>query len=75
MAILPLDRLLAPLPGAVPCGEDLLYSPEFDRIQEARRFDDPSLDQGEWVTDIKEADWRAVIGADGCGDDRTGVPQ
>ena len=61
MAILPLDRLLAPLPGEAPCGEDLLYSPEFDRIQEARRFDDPSLDLGEWVTDIKEADWRAVI--------------
>ncbi len=40
----------------------MLFSAEFDRIQEARRFDDPSLDQGEWVTDIKEADWREVIG-------------
>lgn len=43
-----------------PCGEDLIYSAEFDQIQEARRFDDPSLSQGEWVTDVKEADWHGV---------------
>ncbi|KHK52929.1 type VI secretion protein ImpA [Ralstonia sp. A12] len=61
MASLPFEQLLAPLPGAQPCGEDMLFSAEFDSIQEARRFDDPSLDQGEWVTEIKEADWRAVI--------------
>jgi len=61
MASLPFDQLLAPLPGAQPCGEDMLFSAEFDSIQDARRFDDPSLDQGEWVTEIKEADWRAVI--------------
>jgi type VI secretion system protein ImpA len=39
------------------CGESMMFSSEFDEIQEARRFDDPSLSQGEWVTDIKEADW------------------
>ena len=61
MASLPFEQLLAPLPGAQPCGEDMLFSAEFDSIQDARRFDDPSLDQGEWVTEIKEADWRAVI--------------
>lgn len=61
MASLPFDQLLAPLPGAHPCGEDMLFSAEFDGIQEARRFDDPSLEQGDWVTEIKEADWRAVI--------------
>ena len=44
-----------------PCGEDLVFSPEFDAIQEARRFDDPSLAQGEWVTEIKEADWIKVV--------------
>lgn len=44
-----------------PCGEDLIYSSDFDQIQEARRFDDPSLSQGEWVTDVKEADWPGVI--------------
>ncbi|MCO8649117.1 type VI secretion system protein TssA, partial [Burkholderia multivorans] len=29
--------------------------------QEARRYDDPTLDQGEWVTEIKEADWGLVV--------------
>ncbi|WP_055325056.1 type VI secretion system protein TssA [Ralstonia solanacearum] len=61
MATLQLDQLLAPLSGPTPCGEDMLFSSEFDAIQDARRFDDPSLDQGEWVTEIKEADWRAVV--------------
>jgi type VI secretion system protein ImpA len=44
-----------------PCGEDLIFSADFDDIQEARRFDDPSIAQGEWVTEIKEADWPAVV--------------
>jgi len=56
-----LAPLVAPLDGASPCGEDLLFSSDFDAIQHARRFDDPSLDQGEWVTEIKEADWGLVI--------------
>lgn len=56
-----LAPLIAPLEGASPCGEDLLFSSDFDAIQYARRFDDPSLDQGEWVTEIKEADWSFVI--------------
>jgi type VI secretion system protein ImpA len=60
---MPIDLapLIAPLEGASPCGEDLLFSNDFDAIQQARRFDDPSLDQGEWVTEIKEADWGFVI--------------
>ncbi|WP_186134220.1 type VI secretion system protein TssA [Burkholderia gladioli] len=53
--------LLAPLSEASPCGEDLLFSSEFDAIQHARKFDDPSLDQGEWITEIKEADWGFVV--------------
>lgn len=58
-----LDTLLAPLPGDAPCGEDLSFSPDFDAIQEARRADDPSLDQGEWITDLKTADWPFVAQA------------
>lgn len=54
------DDLLGPIPGAHPVGEDLSFSPEYDAIQEARRADDPSLAQGEWVTDLKTADWPAV---------------
>ncbi|MBW8834734.1 MAG: type VI secretion system protein TssA [Burkholderia sp.] len=56
-----LNTLLAPISEAAPCGEDLLFSADFDAIQHARRFEDPSLDQGEWVTEIKEADWPLVI--------------
>lgn len=54
--------LIIPLGSAHgPCGEDLIYSSEFDAIQEARRFDDPSISQGEWVTEIKEADWQGLV--------------
>ncbi|WP_431821252.1 type VI secretion system protein TssA [Burkholderia sp. F1] len=56
-----LPELLTPISDASPCGDDLLFSNDFDAIQEARRFDDPSLDQGEWVTEIKEADWGFVV--------------
>lgn len=34
-----------------------MFSPEFDTIREARRHDDPSLEQGDWVVALKEADW------------------
>lgn len=43
------------------CGEDLIFSTEFDDIQQARRYDDPSLSQGEWITSVKDADWNTVI--------------
>lgn len=60
IAMLELDALLAPISEAAPCGEDLSFASEFDAIQEARREDDPSLAQGEWVTDLKVADWTGV---------------
>jgi len=56
-----LEALLAPLAGERECGEDMLFSDTFDRITEMRRFDDPSLSQGEWITEVKEADWRGVV--------------
>ena len=55
------DTLLAPISDASPCGEDLSFSDEFDAIQEARRADDPTLDQGEWVTTLKTANWPGVV--------------
>lgn len=55
-----LTGLLAPVSGGNGCGEDLSFSTEFDEISEARREDDPSLDQGEWVSALKEADWSRV---------------
>ena len=55
-------ELLSPLEHIDgPCGEDLSFSAEFDALQEARRADDPTLAQGEWVAEIKEADWIAVV--------------
>lgn len=59
--MLDLDALLAPIPGPAPCGQDMLFSPQFDAIQKAREHDDPTLDQGDWVIDLKEADWPFVI--------------
>lgn len=56
------EHLLRPLDSALgPCGDDLIFSADFDEIQEARRFDDPSLAQGEWITEVKEADWERVV--------------
>ncbi len=57
------DDLLAPIAGPSPCGEDMSFSIEFDQIAEMRREDDPTLDQGEWVTTLKVADWPGVAKA------------
>ncbi|WKB52768.1 type VI secretion system protein TssA [Eleftheria terrae] len=54
------EKLLEPISDHAPCGENMAFSSEFDAIQEMRREDDPSLDQGEWVTTLKVADWRGV---------------
>lgn len=59
-----MQGLVAPISEDNPCGVDMSLSPEFDAIIEARRADDPSLEQGEWVTELKAADWPRV--ADLC---------
>jgi type VI secretion system protein ImpA len=58
-----LVELLTPINGDSPSGEDLSFSVEFDQIAELRREDDPTLDQGEWVTALKVADWPGVVAA------------
>jgi type VI secretion system protein ImpA len=58
--MLNLERLLAPVSADNPCGEDLAFSSEIDAIVRARQADDPSLEQGAWVTELKEADWKFV---------------
>jgi type VI secretion system protein ImpA len=58
--MLNLEKLLAPVSPDRPCGEDLAFSSEIDAIVRARQADDPSLEQGAWVTDLKEADWKFV---------------
>lgn len=59
-------KLLEPIKGDQIFGEDLSFSREIDAIVDARRFEDPSLDQGEWVTEIKSANWPFVI--ENCSD-------
>ena len=56
-----IDSLMQPLSAQSICGEDMSFSTEFDTIQDLRRYDDPSLSQGEWVTDLKTADWPGVV--------------
>jgi type VI secretion system protein ImpA len=58
--ILDLETLLTPIEGDNPSGESLRYAGTYDAIQEARRSDD-NLDQGEWVREVKYADWQSVI--------------
>jgi type VI secretion system protein ImpA len=55
------EQLLHPISADQPAGADLSFSSELDAITRARTFDDPSLDQGQWITEIKEADWDFVI--------------
>lgn len=54
------DDLLDPISADRPAGVDLRWTPEWDRIKEARRSDD-GLDPGKWAKkDYKVADWRLV---------------
>jgi type VI secretion system protein ImpA len=53
-------QLLLPISPTQVCGVDLSFSPELDDIAKARMYDDPTLDQGEWVVALKEADWDFV---------------
>ncbi|GGZ05497.1 type VI secretion system protein TssA [Pseudoduganella plicata] len=55
------EQLLIPISDSKPCGEDMAFSAELDAIAHARKFDDPSLAQGAWETDLKEADWDFVV--------------
>ena len=58
-----MEVLLTPLATHAPCGDDLSFSSEFDTINEMRRADDATLNQGEWVTSLKVADWPGVARA------------
>ncbi|MBK9154983.1 MAG: type VI secretion system protein TssA [Chloracidobacterium sp.] len=58
--VIDLEVLLQPISEESPSGESLRYSGIYDEITEARRADD-DLNQGEWVTDLKVADYNKVI--------------
>lgn len=56
-----IDILIAPIEGSRHgVGEDLIFDPRIDAIVAARQEDDPLLAQGNWVTELKVADWDFV---------------
>jgi type VI secretion system protein ImpA len=58
--VIDFDVLLRPVSEENPSGEYLRYSGVYDQIAEARRADD-ALNQGDWKTELKVADYRQVI--------------
>ncbi len=55
-----LARLLTPVPGDTPSGQDLRYDPRYAAIKEARR-EDPDLPAGELDGPRKLAEWPQVV--------------
>lgn len=55
-----ISKYLAPISQALRCGEDMSFSSDFHAIQKARIEDDLSLDQGDWITEPKIADWSFI---------------
>lgn len=55
-----LPTLLAPVPGADPCGVSLRYEQAYLALRASREEDDPSLPMREWERPLKKADWREV---------------
>ena len=53
-------EILAPIPGENPAGQSVRYDGTHDAIKDARWADD-DLEQGDWVRQVKVADWPAVI--------------
>jgi type VI secretion system protein ImpA len=54
------EDLLDPISADLPAGVDLRWTPEWDRIKEARRADD-GLEAGKWAKkEAKAADWKLV---------------
>lgn len=55
-----IEDLLHPISDHKPCGEDFSFSNEFHDIKKAKTQDDLLLDQGDWITAPKQADWVKV---------------
>jgi type VI secretion system protein ImpA len=54
------DDLLNPVAGENPGGQNLRYTPIYDKIKEARREDDDAP-QGDWQVERKTADYALVL--------------
>jgi type VI secretion system protein ImpA len=57
---LELDILLSPISEEYPCGADYSFSNEFQAIKKAKTQDDALLEQGDWISEPKQADWPFV---------------
>ena len=55
-----ISTLLSPISDKSPAGDLLRYEGTYDQIMEARREDDPILEQGVWKRELKKADWNLV---------------
>ncbi|ATO20571.1 type VI secretion system protein TssA [Acinetobacter sp. LoGeW2-3] len=58
---LDIEPLLAPISDHQPCGEDCSFSNDFHAIKKAKTQDDPLLDQGDWISEPRQADWQFVL--------------
>lgn len=58
--VIDFEALLQPISDEQPSGEDLRYSGLYDEIREARRADEV-LEQGDWQSDLKVADYHKVV--------------
>lgn len=56
----PLEDLLQPIEEERPTGKSVRANGIYSAIREARREDDPSLPQGTWARELKQADWEKV---------------
>lgn len=54
------EGLLAPISSERPAGESLRHEGTYDRINAARREDDPAESRGIYQTHLKRADWEAA---------------
>lgn len=55
-----IEEFLSPISDDSPAGEDIRYEVVFDEIRTARESD-PDLPQGEWETERRVADFKAVV--------------
>jgi type VI secretion system protein ImpA len=55
-----ISLLMSPISDQSASGELLRYEGTYDRIAEARREDDSTLEQGVWKRELKKADWKLV---------------
>jgi len=55
-----ISNFLEPISEDKSCGEDFSFSNDFHEIKKAKTQDDFLLDQGDWITERKQADWDFV---------------